>query len=572
MGWASSWQEARGCRNATGGDPSSDKLIAPPVWPVPPPVDPDDPALTPDVCEVVPLRGVDRSFVPLDTSNLPPRNNEPRSPPPVYPCCSASVWAWWWRAWSPFGVREVGDAPTTTGAVLCAALVALAIGLRTPQRLATWICAMAWHRFVRRGTGWGISALAITPDRVDRPLHWVVLSILALGAGIATLLLPLCAPSTLSAHEWLVEHFFWSPAPLAMMRWTLVFAALLPPLAMCGLAAGSAHHLNDHFGRWNPEATARVLVGAGAGVALAAPLLHKIGPIVPTLYAAALPVLFVALCSAGSKASLGNESRTATEASNEPLPAWVDRWPMLLRATIVALAGATACTACAWHGFLTARSDDGHHAIPAALLVAMGIGFVAGYRVRGPAGQRSIGGMGVACGAAGLITATGSVGLHGASSLGGGTIAALACTGLASLTFAAGYGHQTLLARVANRSAIGATLLARMLIVGGIAAWPITPALIASAGLPVIPAGVRTRRAGARGHAGDLRAGVLPPDAPRATLRHRGRDRFGHARVDPRRPDAGAGERCHVSVCRNRLCPVDTISSASSNEQRPDGR
>ncbi|MBU0719229.1 MAG: hypothetical protein KJ749_13340, partial [Planctomycetes bacterium] len=50
-------------------------------------------------------------------------------------------------------------------------------------------------------------------------------------------------------------------------------------------------------------------------------------------------------------------------------------------------------------------------------------------------------------------------------------VTGLVLFGVASLGFAAAYGRQTLLARVASRSAAGATMLARVLAFSALAVW-----------------------------------------------------------------------------------------------------
>lgn len=355
------------------------------------------------------------------------------------------------------------------GAVLCGVLTALAIGVRVPQRFAMWLCALAWQRFLSRGSTWEISALAVSPGSVDRPLHWVVLSVIALLSGITTALMPLNVRLASSAYDWMHVHFLWSAAPLAVLDALTVFVTALVPMVFLGLAWSCAHHLSCRYGQWDPKATAWLLIGAAAGTWVAASIMEFASKTDLVLVAAGLPTLLVALLSAWSTGSHTGDSDRDTGTQSSALPIWIDRWPTLLRASIVAVAVSGACAAWVWNRYLT-NSAAQAETMTMLMLFSLGGGVLAGCRAK-RSGLRSIGGFGVACAAAGVVVAVGPVGLGHAprSEMTGAQV--LACANLAVIAFAVAYGHQTLLHRVASRSSVGATILGRMLVACGLTVW-----------------------------------------------------------------------------------------------------
>lgn len=188
-----------------------------------------------------------------------------------------------------------------------------------------------------------------------------------------------------------------------------------------------------------------------------------------TLIAAALPALLVALLCAG-----GGPARPAIPAAGpgpapSPLPMWSDRWPTLLRGSIVLVGCGAAWAITAWTSLPAVMGSAGAIALP-ALFAAFGTGILGGSRAK-RCGLRSIGGFGVACAAVGVITASVTFVALGAYRGAAGTALVAACISLGGLGFALGYGHQTLLHRVASRSAVGATILGRLFVGSALLTW-----------------------------------------------------------------------------------------------------
>jgi hypothetical protein len=179
--------------------------------------------------------------------------------------------------------------------------------------------------------------------------------------------------------------------------------------------------------------------------------------------------LLTSLLSAASRSARGAGSRPAINTTAAPLPVLSDRWPTLLRASIVAVAGGATCAITVWSGHV--RESGGDLTIfVSAVLLAAGVGVLAGCRPK-RSGVRSIGGFGVACAAAGALIAVSTLGLTATSGAGLGAITVAVCLCLAATGFATAYGRQALLSRVANRSFAGATVLARMLGCAAFMVW-----------------------------------------------------------------------------------------------------
>ncbi len=374
------------------------------------------------------------------------------------------------------------DTKHTVSVVLLNSLLGLGIGVRMPQRFAMWLCSIAWRRFVRRGEAWEISSLAINHGGVDRPLYWVVLSVIALASGVVIGLLPLEVRAASATYGWMLQHFFWTAAPLAVLQLLIVFAVTVIPMSLCGLAVSCAHHLSCRYGQWNPEATGRLLIGAAVGTWLGGALLTATGKADPVLFAAALPALVVAVCSAASTAARRDNDEAAIDAVSTTLPMWVDRWPTLLRASIVTVAGGGVCAAWVLAEHVLPIADQ-PGATGSVVLLSLGFGVSVGCET-GQARLRSIGGFGAACAVAGVVLGLGVITLIASGLLVGWWLLLPASASLAFVAFAVAYGSGALLNRVAGQTAAGATILARVLVAGGLAGWVVAPALVQFAGGP----------------------------------------------------------------------------------------
>ena len=353
-------------------------------------------------------------------------------------------------------LRDVSDHEyASRGAVIGGALLAGAVGVRVPQRLAMWVCGRAWQRLVMRAEPSGAAGVVVNQKPADLPMYWLALSVVALGAGVATATLPLGVHLADVFHDWTHARFVWSTAPHALFHAALVFVTGLVPLAALGLASSCAHHISCPYGVWEPKATGWLLIGGAGGSLISAWFIGAGGSSDLLLAAAALPALLVALVGVASGSPRFATARAVGEEEPEPLPIWSDRWPTLLRASIMAVGSCGVCAAALWHESLAANVDAMDALVP-SMLAALGVGFLAGSRVK-RSGLRSIGGFGVACAYAGLIISVGSAGLLGDVSMGIGPMLGLAFVGIAAAGLAAAYGHQTLRFRVASRSIAGAT-------------------------------------------------------------------------------------------------------------------
>jgi hypothetical protein len=358
---------------------------------------------------------------------------------------------------------DTGGPPSV---VVGAALFALAVGVRVPHRFAVSVCTAAWRRFVRKGTTSELAGALIHHGAPDRALYWLVLAVIALAAGVAIALLPLSVSTVSAFYEWMYAHFLWSKAPLALLQTITAFAAGVIPLAVLGLSISCAHHLCCRFAQWEVDATAWVLLGAAVGALLA---MRAIGSMIaadPFLIAASLPALLVSITAAFLGASGDQSILRPIEPPPTPLPLWSDRWPTLLRASIVAVGGGSACAAYVWINQL-AQNSDHRGMLPASLLIAFAIGLLGGARMNRP-GRRTIGGFGAACNVAGVVVAIGVVARSSSSGRAGATVYILACAALVGIGFATAYGRQTLLIRVAGRSSAGAIELGRLLVCAGL--------------------------------------------------------------------------------------------------------
>ena len=351
------------------------------------------------------------------------------------------------------------------GAVVAGALAAVGLGLRVPQRFAIWLCALAWQRFVRRGKTSSVSGVLIRPAPADRPLYWVVLSVITVVAGVLTALMPWNVRLAHRAYLWLHAHFVWSDVILVVLHGVLAFLVVLVPLAMLGLAVSCSHHLSCRHSRWEPRATAWLLVGAGGGTLIATWIQASWGGGGLTLLSAALPALLVSLIAVALSATDGASAEVEPESM--PLPMSSDKYPTLLRAGVVLLGAAAVGVITIWvRGYAQDPGTIGTGL--AGMLLAVGGGALAGAPSE-DAGVRSIGGFGAACGVAGLLLAGAALVIANGIVSSPAGVGLVACTSLAAIGFAAAYGTETLLHRVASRSSAGASILARTLIFGALA-------------------------------------------------------------------------------------------------------
>ena len=363
--------------------------------------------------------------------------------------------------------------PGTRGVVCAGVLGALALGLRVPQQLAAWVCATAWHRFVRRGERGMTPGAFVGAWGTDHPLRWVVLAVVALGVGVTTALMPVILAVAVATYGWFARNFIWTPAPEALLQAGVVFGAALVPAGMLGLAFGMVHRLAGAGAQWSGAASGWSVIGAGLGLAGGLQLEAWFHQPNLTLLVAALPALAASLICILSKAAGQARGGGALPLEVINPPALRARWPALLVVgiVIVALSGALAATI--WHQVLQMRADAAT-GVAAVLLLGLGLGTVLGAQAR-PAEARGIGGFGLLSAGAGLAVGT-------AAALGQylghdarGLALALMFAGLLLTGAAAGRGQQVALCRVANRVVLGTRTLGRVTVLGALAAWLIGP-------------------------------------------------------------------------------------------------
>jgi hypothetical protein len=273
------------------------------------------------------------------------------------------------------------------------------------------------------------------------------------------------------------------------------------------------HHASCRHGRWETKTTAWMMLGAAGGSGVAVVMLRAGLAEDLMLMVAALPILIASIAST-TLSNVGSAAAESTAgAEHELLPVWSDRWPKLVRASIALTGGGAACAAAMWYDHLASGGSRDEWIMP-AILLGLGGGALAGRQLM-PLGPPSVGGFGVACVIAGIITGVGSVAMVGfgapesaellssvgspqvevgAVSAGGQTAPSqgiawaftgalgLACLGLGSIGHATSHGNRALLGRVASRSSVGTRMLARMLGWAAVAYWLGVPVLLHSLG------------------------------------------------------------------------------------------
>ena len=366
----------------------------------------------------------------------------------------------------------LGQRPTPEKTVVATVLLLISLGIMIPHQVAMWVSMSAWKRFFSQGRPLGASGPLDARD-VDPSRNWILLAVVSLGAGVATALTPVVARGVTGSYGWLQDHFVWSLAPLVLLRALVVVVTGLVPLTIIGVAISTAHRLNGPLGVWDTRASAWLLVGAALGTWSSGVIGLAVRFPDLCLTAAALPALAACLIAAAS-CSPGITASLREHVSEASLPLWSDRWPTLLRASIVAVSAVGAWVIC-----LRSRPvAEGEFAYPAlaGMLAAAGVGILFGCSSREKK-TRSIGGFGVACCFAGIVLALGLV----SSGRGGADEnlfqKAIGCLGVGAVGFAAAYGRQSLLMRVSPRSSAGSVMLVRVLVGCAFVVWLCAPAV-----------------------------------------------------------------------------------------------
>lgn len=342
--------------------------------------------------------------------------------------------------------------------VLAAALLVLALGVCMPQQIALWVGTLAWSKVARLQDS-GDPALPASTS--DRSLHWVVVAMLALMSGVAMLLLPIISAWGVGARAWLDEAFLW-PAPTnLMLDATIALCICLATMFPLGVMLCALHHLSCPLGQWNAQALVWFL--GGAGVLLVTTLAANLEAASPNLLlvGGALPILSLPLMIVGvGRTDSGPTPPTAVAPIAAPTER--DRWPRLLRSSIVAVGGGGACVAYVWSERLGAAAFSTLWVVAVApLALAAGMWVATMWE---QAALRSVAGFGMGAAMAGVVTAM-TTAFSSPTSLSTTTQAvAPAIVAIFAIGLAVGHGRALLWARVANRAAAGAAELTRFLL------------------------------------------------------------------------------------------------------------
>ncbi len=335
--------------------------------------------------------------------------------------------------------------------VVGGALLALALGVRVPQRFAVWVCRATFGSATGVGaaeTDFVPSGGLVAPHAAERSLYWLVMAVLALACGVSIAVTPVVLRWVTSTHQVLLGNFLWSLLPLSLLNHLCALVVVIIPMSLLGTAISCAHHLCCPRGEWDERAAAWGLLGAGGGLLLVRPLVAGV-PASVVIVAAALPALLVSLLSA-TLGSADTQPPRTTGRDRPVAPACADRWPTLLRSALVAVAGGGAFAASMW-----CQAPGTSATMLPCVLAGLGLGLALGHR-REMTAVHSIGGFGARCSLAGLAIALGTL-------VGGLAASATMAFQAAAVGYAVSYGQQALLSRVGSRSAAGAYELCAML-------------------------------------------------------------------------------------------------------------
>ena len=354
------------------------------------------------------------------------------------------------------------------GAILVGVLLAVAVGVRAPHKVAVWICDRAWPVFSTRMRRNGEpSVVVMNPPTADVSLYWMVVAVAALVAGLCAALLPLLVSCVEWAYRSLLAGFLWSFVPHVMLAATVGFFAVALPLIPVGLLLACVHHLSCHAGQWHTRAAGWYLAGAGLGQAGFPWLVSVTGHVEPILAAAALPLLIASVVAVLASRPAGRGGQVTPDESETSAPALRDRWPTLMRLCIVATSLCCVIVACVGQRLAPAATPGGPYAESsrlAAMLMAAAIGTLLGCRPKA-VGYPTVSGFGLACAAAGGVVALCLAYVHSVDAGASMSTLIVIVAGVGTIAYATAYGIESLLVRVGSRSIVGGTLLWRMIIV-----------------------------------------------------------------------------------------------------------
>lgn len=359
--------------------------------------------------------------------------------------------------------------------VVASAMTALAIGVSFPRRISAWIARTA-SRTLR--------AVASAKQDVsngevaDVSFSWTVVSVLALGCGLAASVTPLLSAWAMALRMSLNSAFLW-PFPTGMLLdglLTLLVCGI--PMFLMGAIWCALHHLSCPACHWQSRVTGWALVGAGVPLGFIAATGAVAFPSQLMLVASALPALAIPLLIAAAPHA---PRSSVDEPVSAIAPTLRDRWPRLLRAAIVAVGGGAVCAALVWSEQAMTAGDSAF-SIAAITTMLLGMGNLLADAAR--TGSPSMGGLGLYCAVAGLLTAFGILGIGASPDHSAIVRLAPAGVGFFAIGLAMGHGRSLLWARVASRSIAGAAELTRFLLCAAFSVWVTGPLAIRLFGRP----------------------------------------------------------------------------------------
>ncbi len=354
--------------------------------------------------------------------------------------------------------------------IVAGGISALALGVILPRRIAARVGRRKGHAAPDMASSPSFP-ICLLSDMDDRAWQWIVLSASSLVGGISILFLPALLRLAVSVHSWSYARWEWSDFPAGALSFSLITAALAVPFGSAGVALASCHRLRGDRLKCAVSATALVLFGAAAGIAL-----RIVVPLPLVFPFASLPLLVTCILAIRSSAAAERNVRNQDAKSRFQPPICSDRHPQLLRCTIYGISLALPVFTLSADRLLGFPSLASGHALPLTFLL-LGIGiFVAEFREGIP--NRSFSELGLGCLTV-AFTASASQWATAWTFAGGSMRSALGAMSVVFIGYAFALTRQMLLDRVAHPRSVEIAWLGRSLLVAAVVTalpqslWPI---------------------------------------------------------------------------------------------------
>ena len=321
---------------------------------------------------------------------------------------------WQWAGMERILAAVLGPLPDVTGMFVVIALLAAAVGPWIPERLVN-LAAKLHARWIRTAGADGDSDAADWMLRSlrarDESLMWLLISLLACAGGFVSLLVLALVGVFAGAHEYLLEHFFWTRLTLVALHWSATALLTGPGWMILGLLLVLLAPLES--GRGDARSRAGAVVAGlllGLGLACAGQGLMRAAALSgdQVLLLGLLPAFALAALAAFRSQRLDAQPAARRFASPSPpeLQARGEGWIWL--AAVVWGVGTTAATV----GRLAAEPGDSTGFAPVesagwSLAVAGLAALIAGRQFR--ESRRSASGCGMAVWAAGAGAGAGAI-------------------------------------------------------------------------------------------------------------------------------------------------------------------